>query len=102
MNVPASQLHVLFHSPGPSWRAGVEPRDQEGIELHYAFVGRLAAEGLVVGAGPFLDPENGGMVVTRIESLEEAQRRADEDEAVRSGLLSVRVRPWRVVTRGQD
>jgi hypothetical protein len=42
------------------------------------------------------------MVLTRIESLEDARRRADEDEAVRSGLLSVRVRPWRVVTRGED
>ena len=39
------------------------------------------------------------MVLTRIESVEEARRRADEDEAVRSGLLAVRVRPWHVVTR---
>jgi uncharacterized protein YciI len=101
MNLPASQLHVLFHSPGPRWQAGVEPRDQEGIEQHYAFVGRLAAEWLVVLAGPFLDAENGGMVLTRIESPEEAQRRANEDEAVRSGVLAVRVRPWRVVTRDQ-
>ena len=102
MNVPDSQLHVLLHSPGLRWQAGVPPRGQEGIEAHYAFVGRLAAEGLVVLAGPFLDTENGGMVLTRIESLDEAQRRAEEDEAVRSGLLSVRVRPWRVVTRGDD
>ena len=101
MNLPASELHVLFHSPGPRWQAGVAPRDQEGIELHYAFVGRLAADGLVVLAGPFLDAENGGMVLTRIDSAEEAQRRADDDEAVRSGLLAVRVRPWRVVARDQ-
>ena len=100
MSTP-DQLHVLFHSPGPRWQAGAAPRDQEGIELHYAFVGQLAAEGLVVLAGPFLDAENGGMVLTRIDSAEEAQRRADEDEAVRSGLLAVRVRPWRVVTRDQ-
>jgi hypothetical protein len=42
------------------------------------------------------------MVLTRIDSVEKAQRRADEDEAVRSGLLAVRVRPWRVVTRDQN
>jgi uncharacterized protein YciI len=102
MNLPDSQLHVLFHSPGPRWQDGVGPREQEGIELHYAFVGRLAADGLVVLAGPFLDAENGGMVLTRIESGEEAQRRAEEDESVRSGLLAVRVRPWRVVTRDPD
>jgi hypothetical protein len=60
MNLPDSQLHVLFHTPGPRWQDGVASREQEGIELHYAFVGRLAAEGLVVLAGPFLDAENGG------------------------------------------
>jgi hypothetical protein len=52
MDFPTSQLHVLFHAPGPRWQAGVAPRDQEGIELHYAFVGRLAAEGLVALSTP--------------------------------------------------
>jgi hypothetical protein len=54
------QLQVLFHAPGPRWRAGVEPRDQEGIELHYDFVGRLAAEGLVVLAGRFSTMKTAG------------------------------------------
>ena len=100
MEPASSHFHVLFHSRGAAWQEGVASRDQLGIEHHYAFVGQLAADGLVVLAGPFLDADDGGMVLTRIATLEEAERRAAQDESVRSGLLSVRVRPWRVVTRG--
>ena len=90
---------MLFHTCGTAWQEGVAPRDQPGIEHHHAFVGQLASDGLVVLAGPFLDADNGGMVVTRIATLEPPSGARPRTNRFAPGC-SVRVRPWRVVTRG--
>lgn len=92
---PPPVYHVFFHSPGPQWKPGVSFREQPGIEEHVAYMHGLLERGLMVMGGPFLD-DSGGMMVSRIPTLEEARRVASEDPGVESGLLRVEVRAWLV------
>ena len=63
--------------------------------------GGVRAAGQLVLAGPFLDTEGAGMTILEVESAEEAQRLAtQDDQAVVDGVLAVTVRPWRVVMSG--
>ena len=55
----------------------------------------LLRRNVIVMGGPFLD-DSGGMMIARSQSLAEAQRLADADPAVKSGLLRVEVHPWMV------
>jgi len=94
-------LHVLVHRPGPTWKPGVSFREQPGIEEHVRYMAGLLDQGLMVMGGPFLD-DSGGMMVSRLPTLEEARRVAEADPAVRSGLLEVEVKAWLVAMRSVD
>jgi uncharacterized protein YciI len=92
-------LFVLEHSPGPRWAAGTDFRQQPGIEDHLAFMSSLDEQGVLVIGGPFVDGAADrpvGMAVVRVAGEDEARALADHDQAVVKGLLTYRVRPWRV------
>ena len=93
--------YVLFHEPGPDWMEGVAYPEQPGIEAHVGFARRLVDEGRLLFGGPFTDRDSGGMLVIRADSLEEAERLANEDPSI-GGLLRVRVRPWRIAMSTVD
>jgi uncharacterized protein YciI len=98
MNAPKT-LFVMEHAPGPGWEAGTDFREQPGIEDHFAFMSLLNARGVLVVGGPFMDgaPDRPvGMAVVRVASEDEADALAGQDQAVVKGLLTYRVRPWRV------
>ena len=42
---------VVVHSPGPSWKAGVPPFEQEGLQLHVAHYSQLLTQGKLVMGG---------------------------------------------------
>ena len=89
---------VLLHVRGPAVPDGEAVGDQPGIAHHYAFLQRRHAAGELVAAGPFEDGEGDGMTVLDVESLDEAVRLATQDDlSVVEGVLTVTVRPWRVV-----
>jgi uncharacterized protein len=76
-------------------------RDQDSatvIEIqkgHMANINRLAEEGKLVLAGPFLDGgEYRGIFVFNVETLEEAQALTDTDPAIQSGRLIMELHPW--------
>ena len=89
---------VLLHTPGPKWRSDLPVFQQPGIADHGRYLGGLKASGALVMAGPFLD-NSGGMAILEAASLEEASRIANDDPAVKAGLLRVTVRPWLVGLR---
>ena len=78
-----------------------EQRDQDSaavMELqktHLAYMSKLANEGKLVIAGPFLDDWNTrGIVIYAVDSLDEAKALANADPAVKAGRLEVEVHPW--------
>lgn len=73
--------------------------DQEtAMELqraHMDNINRMAEEGSLVVAGPFLD--NGqirGIYIFDVESIEEARELTETDPAVQAGRLEMELHPW--------
>ncbi len=86
---------VIRHAPGPQWASGKAFREQPGVDEHVRYLEWLREQGYLLMGGPYLD-ESGGMVVLKVPTVEDARRLADDDPAVRSGLLTVTVHPWLV------
>jgi uncharacterized protein YciI len=92
--------HVLFHSPGPNWSPELSFQEQPGIREHVQYMSGLLQKGDLLMGGPFLD-NSGGMMVSRIPTMEQALKVAEDDPAVKSGLLKVAVKPWLVPMTGR-
>ncbi|WP_105102342.1 YciI family protein [Microbulbifer pacificus] len=62
---------------------------------HMANIQRLADEGVLVLAGPFLDGvELRGIYVFDVDTVEEAQKLTETDPAVQAGRLVMELHPW--------
>jgi|tagenome__1003787_1003787.scaffolds.fasta_scaffold20457562_3 uncharacterized protein YciI len=95
-------LQLIEHSPGPHWVAGLDLREQPGVEHHLATMRGWLESGRLIMGGPFLDAGGGGAAVVRFDSVEAAQASADADRAVVDGLLLARARPWYVPLASVD
>ncbi len=78
-----------------------EQRDQDSAEVmrlqkeHLAYMSKLADEGKLAIAGPFMDDgDTRGIVIYSVDSLKDARALAMGDPAVQAGRLSVEIRPW--------
>ena len=71
--------------------------EQEGLQEHVAHYRKLLEAGKLAMGGPYLDEYSGGMMIPAAGLTEEEIRAfANEDPAVKSGLLKAEVRPWLV------
>ncbi|RPI06032.1 MAG: hypothetical protein EHM64_04360 [Ignavibacteriae bacterium] len=62
---------------------------------HLKNIMRLAAEGTLIVAGPFLDDqEMRGIFIFNVENVEEARIIAETDPAVKAGVLILELHPW--------
>ncbi|MEO6747730.1 MAG: YciI family protein [Caldimonas sp.] len=89
--------HIIVHTPGPLWKAGVPIFQQEGVQQHIEHFRQWFEAGKLALGGPFLDAAAGGMMIPA-EGLtaEEIKAFADADPTVVSGLLRAEVREWMV------
>jgi len=76
-------------------------RDQDSAtaaqiqQAHMDNINRLAEEGKLVVAGPFLDKgEMRGIFIFNVTSIEEAKTLTESDPAVQSGRLIMELHPW--------
>ena len=87
---------ALFHAPGTQWRHDTPAFEQVGLHDHVAYFRLLHEAGKLAFGGPFVDAASGGMMMLAAGvGEEEATTIANDDPAVRGGLLAVRVRAWR-------
>lgn len=87
--------YVVFHTPGPIWKYGIDFREQEGVREHVQHYLKLHEQGKLELGGPFLLQDGGGMMVaTKDVSQKELDSFAAADPAVKAGLLKYEVRPW--------
>lgn len=62
---------------------------------HLKNIGRLAEEGKLIIAGPFLDNQSiRGIFIFNVTSVEEARRLTESDPAVKAGTLEMELHPW--------
>ena len=64
-------------------------------EAHMANINRMAAEGKLILAGPFLDDgELRGIYIFDVASVEEAKALTESDPAIQAGSLVMELHPW--------
>jgi uncharacterized protein YciI len=85
---------MAFLKVGPN-RDRTEEEARELQAAHMANIGRLAEEGKLVLAGPFLDGgELRGIYIFAVESVEEAEALTATDPAIKAGSLVMELHPW--------
>jgi uncharacterized protein len=77
--------------------SGSRPNTAELQDAHLAHLASLHEAGSLLAAGPLDDPagELRGLSILNVP-VDEARRLKEADEAVRAGVFSVRVMPWRI------
>jgi len=62
---------------------------------HLKNIGRMADEGKLIVAGPFLDGQSiRGIYIFDVMSVEEAKKLTETDPAIKAGTLEMELRPW--------
>ena len=90
-----ANYQVAFYRRGPAWTPGDTPELEKLQSEHLAHIGKMAESGKLIIAGPFTDNgELRGMLIFRIESLDEAKALAEQDPAVKAGRLVLEWHPW--------
>lgn len=87
---------MVMLTTGP---AKVEDKTKMGelMKGHMANIGKLADEGKIVVAGPFLEKNKEnyrGMFIFSTKSKEEAEQWVKTDPAVQAGVFSYEIFPW--------
>lgn len=90
---------VILHRPGPAWNPALPFMQQPGLQHHIDYYRAWLKAGKLSLGGPFLDGAGGIMISRPGASIEEVKRFAEQDPAVKSGLLRVEVHPWMVAFR---
>jgi uncharacterized protein YciI len=64
-------------------------------QAHLKNIGRLAAEGKLIVAGPFLDNQPiRGIYIFNVTTVEEARQLTETDPAIKAGTLEMELHPW--------
>ena len=67
----------------------------ELLQGHLKNIGRLAKEGKLLLAGPFLDKGDlAGIFIFNVTTIEEAKNLVATDPAVKAGLFAIELHPW--------
>lgn len=89
----------LVHT-GRAWDQGIGLGQQQLVDEHMAYLGRLMEAGEVTQAGAVIGLEQGpaddGLVALIVYAVdpERAAKLAADDPAVRGGLIALDIRPW--------
>lgn len=85
---------MAFLKTGPN-RLKDSAAREELQKAHLKNIMRLADEGKLIVAGPFLDNQDiRGIFIFNVSSVEEAQKLTETDPAVKAGSLVMELHPW--------
>lgn len=85
---------IAFLKNGPN-REQPKEEAERLMKAHLQNIGKMADEGKLVVAGPFLDDgELRGIYIFKVATVEEAQALTATDPAVQAGRLAMELHPW--------
>lgn len=85
---------MAFLKSGPN-RSQDEEEAAALQRAHLDNITRLAEEGVLVMAGPFLDDGDvRGIYIFAVETIEEARELSETDPAIQAGRLELELHPW--------
>ena len=88
------QYVIAFLKAGPT-RAEDQATAVKLQQAHMANISRMAEEGKLVVAGPFIDGGDlRGIYIFAVKTIEEAQALTETDPAIQAGQLEMELRPW--------
>ena len=85
---------LAFLKKGPN--RPTDPEEAKKLQAaHMENIGRLAEEGKLALAGPFLDDGDlRGVYIFAVETIEEAEALTNTDPAIQAGSLIMELHPW--------
>ncbi len=85
---------IAFLKQGPD--SNQNPAEAEKLQqAHLKNIMRMADEGTLILAGPFMDGGNlKGIYIFNVTTIEEAKKLTETDPAIKAGRLSMDLRPW--------
>jgi uncharacterized protein YciI len=96
--VEMATYYLVLLRRGPAWTAEETPAVTKLQEGHMANIRRLAQEGKLILAGPFLEQTGAGslagLFLFRAGSREEVQALTATDPAIQAGRLVPEILPW--------
>jgi len=90
-----TEYYVGLLQRGPKWTAARTPETQAVQAGHMTHMNQLAADGLLVGAGPVAGDGNlRGVLILAGGSPDALRQRVEQDPAVRAGRLVLSLHKW--------
>lgn len=89
------QYFMVFLYRGDAWTPDRTPEVEQIQKGHLENIGRLAKEGKIVLAGPFMD--NGplrGIFIFNVATEQEVTELCATDPAIKAKRLRIEVKPW--------
>lgn len=96
-------LYKLQLIRGDMLRTGPTAQEQAVVAEHFAYLQDLTAKGVVIFVGRTLttDENTMGLAVFRAESEEAARQIMNGDPAVKNGVMTATLYPFKVVLQGK-
>lgn len=96
-------LYKLQLVRGDMLRTGPTPAEQATVAEHFTYLQGLHAKGSIILVGRTLTTDENamGLAVFRAESEGTARQIMDNDPAVKNGLMSATLYPFKVVLQGK-
>lgn len=88
-------FYMVFLYRGEAWTAEKTPETENIQKGHLANIEKLAREGKIVLAGPFMDKSNlRGIFIFNAATQEEVEALCATDPAVKAKRLRIEIKPW--------
>ena len=88
------QYVIAFLKAGPNRPTDSAARMKLQM-AHLKNIGRLANEGKLIVAGPFMDDQSiKGIFIFNVTTIEEAKKLTETDPAIQAGSLVMELHPW--------
>ncbi|QNM97046.1 YciI family protein [Chitinimonas koreensis] len=95
-------LYLIRPTRPDMLRTGPSDAEASAMAEHFAYLQAALADGRLILAGRTLDPDGFGIAIYNADDEVSAQAFAAADPAVRYGVVTAEVRPYRVALIAQD